>query len=460
MPVTFESYSEDHPSAFESNNLQVRSDYSNLNEILHEYGVAIIPGILTADECEDSLQYAHRFYEDLTKRMKKPYNHEDPRTYKTLSDVHKLHGMLFQSYGVGQCQGSWNVRQHPKVHEAFARIWNEEDLLTSMDGMAYQIAPEQVEGNRADVGFFKYTWFHTDQSFTRNNLECIQGQVPLYDVAPGDATLVVLESSHKYHKAFAERFGEGSVGDWFSLESRGKESVAGFRQFYLDMGCIEKRISCPRGSLILWDSRTIHCGGEPLRNRPHCDHWRSVVYVCMTPRYLCDKKNMDLRIKAFKELSTTSHWPHRVNIFKTIAAGRFVKHSPYLSFDHLQQYPQLTELGQRLLLGEENMHEYTRILEEAQSQPRELPVILPNGRPETIKQREARVAGIAAGKVAKKGKRAAAAEETSSESEEEAEDEDEEEDDDEDAEYRPRKKVAGKKRKEVKVEKTTKKAKK
>lgn len=381
MPITFESYCGEKPEVFNCDHLIVPSGQSAMG-VLNEYGVAIIPAVLSSEECEESLQFVHQFYENLTKNMDTPYNHNDPRTYRTLAELHQLHSMLYQGYGIGQCQGSWNVRQHPKIYEAFTRIWNDDDLLTSMDGLAYQIAPEVMTGPRSDVGFHKHTWYHTDQSYTRNDLECIQGQVPLFDVAPGDATLMVLEGSHRYHKAFAERFGARSLGDWCLLEQQGKERGEGHKQFYFDMGCTERRISCPSGSLVLWDSRTIHCGGEPIQGRPNPDHWRSVVYVCMTPRNLCDKANMDLRKKAFRDLETTSHWPHRLNIFKTLATGKFVTHPADVHFAD-QQHPSLTELGQRLLLGADNAEEVANLRE--QGSLRVVQRIKADERPESAK---------------------------------------------------------------------------
>lgn len=388
MPV-FEKYAQEHPEAFHNEHLFVQEDLSNLWDVLQEHGVAILPGVLSPEECDDNLQHVHRFYENLTRKMKKPYNHEDPSTYKTLGELHKLHSMLFQSYGVGQCQGSWNVRQNPKIFEAFKTLWQDEDLLTSMDGLSYQIAPERVPGNRADSGFFKNTWFHTDQSYSRNDLECIQGQVPLLDVAPGDATLMVLEGSHRFHKAFAERFGSGNLSDWFLLESGGKDRGEGYKEFYKAMGCTERRISCPRGSLILWDSRTIHCGSEPLRNRPNSDHWRAVIYVCMTPRKFCTEDNMNSRIRAFQELQTTSHWPHRINIFRTLQTGMFVTHPKDINLEE-QQHPHLTELGKRLLVGADNADQFDTLI--ASHKPRDIPIVKPNGRPESMKDRAARLA--------------------------------------------------------------------
>jgi ectoine hydroxylase-related dioxygenase (phytanoyl-CoA dioxygenase family) len=46
--------------------------------------------------------------------------------------------------------------------------------------------------------------------------------------------------------------------DWYKLN---KEE----EKFFLEKGCKIKKIMCPKGSLVLWDSRTIHCGVEALK---------------------------------------------------------------------------------------------------------------------------------------------------------------------------------------------------
>jgi hypothetical protein len=453
MPISYESYKEDRPDVFDCSHLLVADDLSNLKEILEEYGVAIVPSIVRGDECDEALGYIHEYFKSLTSTTLNPYNPKDRNTYRSLQNVHRMHSMLFQGYGVGQCQGSWKIRQHPKIVEVFRKIWGKEDLLASMDGVSYQPPPEliplkkragqkkamkkvkmevendEVEGeeeekeeeeevgnkdemkeenheNEIDVtnintqyGYFRHTWYHTDQNYYRNEFECIQGQVNLFDVDEGDATLMVLEKSHQYHQQFREHFDTGNKnnkkklfpneGDWFVLETRGQEkgtSRNGFVSFYTKQKqCIPRRITCPRGSLILWDSRTIHCGSEPLRARPN-QHWRCVIYVCMTPRELCDEENMKLRKKAFLEQCTTSHWPHRVKIFPTLAVGRFVTHDPRINL-HLE-YPILSELGKELLIGKEAANDQNNDF--FSSLPNaidiERPRILSNGRPEKPKK--------------------------------------------------------------------------
>lgn len=80
----------------------------------------------------------------------------------------------------------------------------------------------------------------------------------------------------------------------------------------------------------------------------------------MTPRHLCGAESMQLRKKAFQEMCTTSHWPHRVKIFPTVKTGRFTKQPGEVNFN--QEYPILTELGRHLLLGADGVDEFETLI--------------------------------------------------------------------------------------------------
>ena len=66
--------------------------------------------------------------------------------------------------------------------------------------------------------------------------------------------------------------------------------------------------------MVLWDSRTVHCGKEPDKNRSN-KKFRNIVYLCMTPRKWCLNRDIKKRIKAFEETRLTSHWPHKPKLF-------------------------------------------------------------------------------------------------------------------------------------------------
>lgn len=52
----------------------------------------------------------------------------------------------------------------------------------------------------------------------------------------------------------------------------------------MDKGLKPEKILAPKGSLILWDSRTIHTAVLPSNKRNNPKNVRFVVYVCMMPK--------------------------------------------------------------------------------------------------------------------------------------------------------------------------------
>ncbi len=274
---------------------------------LDEFGVAIVPNVLDADACERMKTNMFDFLEHATADFDVRFDRTNPASWRTFSKLMPKHSMLVQEWGIGQSQFNWDVRQHPNVYGAFARIWDvrPEELLVSFDGASFHFPPE-ITG----LGWYRgNNWLHCDQSFQRNGFECAQGWINAFDTNPGDATLTVLEGSHRFHHEFKERFGIETNDDWFKLEN------ADQHEFYVrEKGCRQTHIRCPAGSLVLWDSRTIHSGTEAERGRP-VPNTRCVSYVCFTPRSLATPAMLRKKIKAFEELRTTSHWPHKPKLF-------------------------------------------------------------------------------------------------------------------------------------------------
>ncbi len=285
------------------------SSLSTVKKTLDKYGVAIIPNILTEKECEKMYSGAWDYLEHISQTWDIPMKRNDESTYREFYKLMPLHSMLLQHFGIGHSQFCWDVRQNPKVIEVFSTIWNTKDLLTSFDGASIHFPPEITgKGWYTDrKGKTTGGWLHTDQSYTRNDLECIQSWVTAFDVNEDDATLLFIEGSHKYHKEFAKEFGITDKSNWYKLE---EEQV----EFYTRNCGKPCRIKCPKGSIVLWDSRTIHCGTEPIKNREK-ENYRCVSYVCMLPKNLASKKDIEKKQKVFDELRTTSHWPVKTKLF-------------------------------------------------------------------------------------------------------------------------------------------------
>lgn len=283
------------------------SDHMQIKNTLDKFGVAIVPNLLTKAEYRKSYKDMWNFFEHISYNWETPLKKSNPNTYRQFWNLFPLHSMLVQHWNCGHSQYVWDLRQNPKLVNIFAtHIFNKEmhQMLVSFDGISFHLPPEIT--NR---GWYRgNNWHHTDQSFTRPDFECVQGFVSLKNINKGDATLSVFEGSHKFHKQFAHTFNITDKSDWFKLNN------SEHYDFYKDKGCVEKRIVCTAGSLVLWDSRTIHCGVEPLKNRPK-KNTRFIVYLCYMPRNLSTQKLILKKRKAFEDLRMTTHWPCKSKLF-------------------------------------------------------------------------------------------------------------------------------------------------
>jgi len=172
-------------------------DTENIKGNVEKYGVAIAP-LLDSNECDEMIINKWDLLEHLTKNFDTPIDRNNKDSYKQIHELFPNHKMLLQHWKVGHSKLAWNVRQNPKVIEAFKKIWDSDDLITSFDGASIYILDKPTRESKS--------WFHVDQSYTRNGFECIQSWVNAYDTNEGDATLVILENSNKYHADFQKEF--------------------------------------------------------------------------------------------------------------------------------------------------------------------------------------------------------------------------------------------------------------
>lgn len=312
-------------------------------EMIDKHGVAVVPCLSVVD-VKKARDEMWALLEVMLAKSKTPFDRNKPETWNSFFDMMPMHGMLLQHFQVGQSQFSWNVRQSEKIAEAFAKLYGKEkeDMLTSFDGVSIHLPPEQT-----GKGFFRNNlWFHTDQSYCDSSFMCIQGMVTLWDVDEGDATLACWPGSHNIHASFGRKFklddsshapnkanwqkmGDDAV-KWGFLESKG-----------LSPTCVRAKA----GSLILWDSRTMHQGIQSVKDRaipkPRC-----VVYVCQLPRSGASEAELKKKREANENARTTSHWPYPVKLFakKPRTYGQSIDHIV------LPENAQLTPLG-KLLAG-------------------------------------------------------------------------------------------------------------
>lgn len=286
--------------------VQITYEYSkyiatidNLQDTLDVHGVAIIPNILSQSECENMKDEMWKYLEHITANMDHPINRNIPNSWKTFKLLYPKHSMLLQLWSVGHSQLVWNLRTNPKVIAPFENIWKTkaEDLLVSFDGASFHFPPETTNFGWAT---HNKSWIHCDQSFLRNDPECYQSWINAYDTNEGDATITILEGSNKYHADFAAQFNKTELDDWCILNNEELDWYINVKK------CRKVNITCPAGSMVLWDSRTIHAGTEPEKTRDK-PNFRCVVYLCYTPRTKASQSILAKKINAWKNLRMTSY---------------------------------------------------------------------------------------------------------------------------------------------------------
>lgn len=286
-------------------------------EIFKEKGVVILTGVLNKEECREMREGAWETAKFLTQNLPVPATEENS---SSLQFLQPHHGGLYQHHRWGHAPYVWKVRQNPKVmefHRRFYKLDSPEDLLVSFDGIHF--AP----GHKT---FYGHHSVHLDQGFEKDKagkFMCIQGWVTSEDVNPGDGTFRFLSGSHHYHKEFCDHFGmKDHKGDWVMIG--GREKTPGYK-WYRGKGCKDICVTCPAGSMVLWDSRLVHSGIEKLEETE--SHLRNIVYVCYMPREEC-LKTLKKRKDIFDPdhqyfMRNTTHWPDQMKLFSLYPGERW-----------------------------------------------------------------------------------------------------------------------------------------
>ena len=186
--------------------------------------------------------------------------------------------------GCGQSAFMWAVRSLPAVSQAFAAAWDvdPDGLLVSFDGACiFRPWHERREWRT------KAMPFHVDQNAwrpDRSGFVCVQGMCTLTEANEATGGLVVVPRSHAAHGEICARLPHAREwADYVPVPQHDSALQAA------DKGGA-RMLRLPAGSLVVWDSRTVHCNTPALAppsaatGQPVDALLRACIYVCMTPR--------------------------------------------------------------------------------------------------------------------------------------------------------------------------------
>lgn len=218
----------------------------------------------------------------------------DPSTWKGANLPVQTDKNTYENYGVVHERFMWEARLEPGVIDAFVKIWGTEDLLVSFDSL--NVTLPGLKPVRAP-------WPHVDQAARKRGMHCIQGIINLSHVGPEDGSLVVIPGSHALVEEFFDTQTKPETWEWRDNRYFDDKDMEWFRA----RGLSPHKVLAEPGDLILWDSRTIHWGGEPTEKS---DTVRTVIYAAYAPASLASPDSLMEKQRVFRANGATTHWPH------------------------------------------------------------------------------------------------------------------------------------------------------
>lgn len=289
---------------------------------LKEFGYVVIEDVITKEEANslanDAIQWILDRYPDVTSE------------YKTWTPTNvpyiRANGVI-QWGGLPHCPTAWRVRELMLPY--YVDYLGTDDIITSLDGCT--ISPPRRVRPLSD-------WAHLDG--VEYDIDVLQGQMVLSDT---NASFVCTSTSNKYHTEILNKYLPKDKPSGFLRFN--DQQVEELKQMFGPNWQVP--IIVPAGSIILWDSRTIHSSRlQPQEDRidgfynpDNIDGWRVVFYCCYRRRSEHTRKSITNHIKATTNGFGTNHSGER----KFPKYGRFTKQYSE-SMLELLNYPELQEI--------------------------------------------------------------------------------------------------------------------
>jgi hypothetical protein len=185
---------------------------------------------------------------------------------------------MYHGYSVSHEKFVWDARLEPGVISAFQKIWSDDQLVVSFDGinLTFPLPPSPSSTPRVPPP----RWPHQDQSSLIRGFHCAQGIINLIDNGPRDGGLVVLPGSHKFNDEFFAQHGTAKKATWGVVPDDWHGFDEEEMKWFEERGCVATKVCAEAGDLIVWDSRTVHYNMLP-------EGGKSRAVICEFGPFLC-----------------------------------------------------------------------------------------------------------------------------------------------------------------------------
>jgi hypothetical protein len=289
-------------------------DYKQVREQLSENGYVVIEDFISPEDCTEINSLFWDYMESLTAIVDPQgtsqtiVDRNDKKTWLTKNLPLNTRGLI-QHYNVGFQKHA--VMTRTLLKPIFEGLYGTPNLLTSFDGTSFSRKPKTHKYKDLQDWAYK-CWtkdaIHIDQ--TTEGFKCIQSGVSIIDQDPCGHVFICVPGSHAYHKEIMSLNGGFTKGDWLIMNEDTKK-------FLRDKGLELIRVPLKAGSVVLWDSRTVHSSSGYCRSSDP-DVSRLQIFVCMLPipeDQDVYEKEIKKRIKAYNEGRVSRHNPRTISLF-------------------------------------------------------------------------------------------------------------------------------------------------
>ncbi|KAJ5570854.1 hypothetical protein N7535_004514 [Penicillium sp. DV-2018c] len=274
-----------------------KEHYGDWRDEFHRNGCIILRNVITSERAK---YYADKQIEWL-KNFELGFDENDESTWTAEHLPVSFRGGKYY-YGVAHEKSVWEARTEPGVMDAFAKLWQTEELLCSFDGIKIDLP------RRKDV---KYSpWPHCDHNPDIKGLTCVQGMLNFAPSGPKDGGLIWMKGSAKvFNEFFAQKRNNEDADSFQHKHQEFFKFHDDHIKWFEDKGFEFTKLILGPGDLALWDSRTVHhsCFAEG-------DQIRHAQYICMMPKRFSSEEALEMKRYCFENYMPNTHLPHR-NIY-------------------------------------------------------------------------------------------------------------------------------------------------
>ncbi|MFP6645057.1 MAG: phytanoyl-CoA dioxygenase family protein, partial [Candidatus Latescibacterota bacterium] len=182
-----------------------------------------------------------------------------------------------------QHQALWDNRQHPKIHQAFSEIWDDERLWVSIDRANMKPPARDDRPEWGHQGMIHWDVDTSEQPIRFG----VQGVLYLTDTAENQGGFQCVPG---FNNTFEE---------WVKTQPEDRNP------HQPDLADLQvKSIAGKAGDLLIWHRLLAHGNGHNTSDKP-----RLAQYITMSPAPKDSEEARQGRIKAWQERRPLSNWP-------------------------------------------------------------------------------------------------------------------------------------------------------